>query len=94
MKISWNCLNDIIKLKNINIKKITNRLTLAGLEVENTTYDDMIPDTFIKVDITANRQDLNSFISIASEISALLNSPIQLANIKNNICKATTLDHQ
>jgi len=95
MKISWNCLNDIIKLKNINIKEITNRLTLAGLEVENTTYDEMIPDTFIKVDITANRQDLNSFISIATEISALLNSPIKLADISaKNICKNTTLDYQ
>ena len=95
MKISWNCLNDIIELKNINIKKITNRLTLAGLEVENTIYNELIPDTFIKVDITANRQDLNSFISVATEISALLNLPIQLPEIStNNICQATILDYQ
>jgi phenylalanyl-tRNA synthetase beta subunit len=95
MKISWNCLNDIIELKNINIKQITDRLTLAGLEVENITYNELIPDTFIKIDITANRQDLNSFISIATEISALLNLPIQLPEINsNNIRQVTTLNHK
>ena len=87
MKISWNCLNNILKLQNINIKQLTKKLTLAGLEVENITYNDVIPDTFIKIDITANREDLNGFIHIAIEISALLNLQIQLPPIllyKNN----------
>ena len=84
MKISWNLLNNIIKLQNINIKQLTNKLTLAGLEVENITYSNLIPDTFIKIDITANRGDLNGFIHIATEISALLNLPIQLPAIISN----------
>ena len=66
MKISWHYLNDIVELKNINIKKITKTLTLAGLEVKNTTYDKLRKDTLIYLDITANRQDLNGFISVAS----------------------------
>ena len=84
MKISWNLLNNIIRLQNINIKKLTNKLTLAGLEVDNVTYNNLIPDTSIKIDITANRGDLNSFISIAIEISALLNLPIQSPSIISN----------
>ena len=87
MKISWNCLNNILKLQNVNIKQLTSKLTLAGLEVENITYNNLIPDTFIKIDITANRTDLNGFIHIATEISALLKLQIQLPPIisdKNN----------
>lgn len=84
MKISWNFLNNIIKLQNICIKQLTNRLTLAGLEVEDITYNNLISDTFIKIDITANRGDLNGFIHIATEISALFNLPIQLPPIISN----------
>ena len=84
MKISWNFLNNIIKLENINIKRLINKLTLAGLEVECIAYNNLFPDTFIKIDITANRGDLNGFIHIATEISALLNLPIQLPPIFSN----------
>ena len=84
MKISWHCLNDIIELKNINIKNITNRLTLAGLEVENTAYNNLKTDTLIQINITANRQDLNGLIFIANEISALFNLPINLPKISAN----------
>lgn len=84
MKLSWNFLNNILKLENINIKQLINKLTLAGLEVEDITYNNLFPDTFIKIDITANRGDLNGFIQIATEISALLNLPIQLPPIDSN----------
>lgn len=84
MKISWHCLNDIVELKNINIKKITNILTLAGLEVEDTTYDNLKKDTFIQLNITANRRDLNGFISVANEISTLFNLPLHLPKISAN----------
>ena len=95
MKISWNYLNDIIELKNINIKKITNKLTLAGLEVEDITYNNLISDTFIKIDITANRKDLNSFIYLATELSALLNLPIRLPKASlNTICESSSLNYK
>lgn len=84
MKISWHFLNNIIKLENINIKKLINKLTLAGLEVEDITYNNLLTDTFIKIDITANRSDLNGFIHLTTEISALLNLPIQLPPIASN----------
>lgn len=84
MKISWNFLNNIIKLQNISIKQLANKLTLAGLEVEDITYNNLNSDTFIKIDITANREDLNGFIHIATEISALFNLPIQLPPIISN----------
>lgn len=84
MKISWNCLNEIIDLNHLNIIDITNRLTLAGFEVENIINDTTIPDTIFDINITANRQDIISFVDIATELSALLNIPIKNNKDVNN----------
>ena len=78
MKISWNCLNQIIDLKYLNIKDVTNKLTLAGFEVENITKDIETHDTFFDINITANRQDIIGFIHIAIELSALFNIPMKI----------------
>ena len=78
MKISWNYLNRYINLKEINILKITEKLTLAGLEVENIIYDDEIIDTIFDVSVTANRQDICGFVDIATELSAILEEPLKI----------------
>lgn len=89
MKISWNCLNEIIDINHLNIIDITDKLTLAGFEVDNITNDTTIPDTIFDINITANRQDIISFVDIATELSALLNIPIKnykdIHNSHNNV---------
>lgn len=84
MRISWNCLNEIIDLNHLNIIDITETLTLAGFEVENIINDTTIPDTIFDINITANRQDIISFVDIATELSALLNRPIKNNKDVNN----------
>lgn len=89
MKISWNCLNQLIDLKKTNVLETANKLTLAGFEVEKITPIDTIEDTILEISITANRQDIIGFIHIATELSALfqtsLNINNQLNNTKDNI---------
>lgn len=85
MKISWNCLNQIIDLNHLNVVDITDKLTMAGFEVDNITNETTIPDTLFDIDITANRQDIIGFVDIAIEISALLNIPIKNhKNVRNS----------
>ena len=80
MKISWTYLNQLIDLNNINIINVIDKLTLAGLEVENTIYNRKISDTFIEINLTANRRDITGFIHIANEISAIFKRPILVNN--------------
>lgn len=85
MKLSWNCLNELINLKTINILKIANKLTLAGFETEQITYNSQICDTIFDIKITANRQDIKSIIDIALEISAITNTDLNIdTNIEKN----------
>ncbi len=76
MKISWNYLNQFIDLSNINILSVTEKLTLAGLEVENTAYNKVHLDTMLDICLTANRSDIQGIINVATEISAILDKPI------------------
>ena len=78
MQISWKCLNQLIDLKNINILDITDKLTLAGLEVEHVKYNQMLIDTIFNINITANRQDITGLIHIALELSALLKQKLKM----------------
>lgn len=82
MKISWNWLNQLVDLKNINIDELAKKLTLAGFEVENIINNPAIKDTIFEIDVTANRADINSIVSVAKEITAI-------CNIESNIYKAT-----
>lgn len=82
MKISWHYLNELIDLKELNILEVTEKLTLAGLEVENIHYDKEIHDTIFDISITTNRPDLKGFINIATELSAILTKPLKIEEIK------------
>ena len=88
MKISWHYLNQMIDLSNMNIIDITEKLTLAGLEVENTEYEEANNDTIIDIYLTTNRQDIQGLINIATELSAILNKPTIINN--NYIERETT----
>lgn len=78
MKISWNCLNQIIDLEYLSITEVTHKLTLAGFEVENIRNDLTMSDTIFDVNLTSNRQDVIGFIHIAIELSALFNIPLKI----------------
>nr|UNJ16334.1 phenylalanyl-tRNA synthetase beta subunit [Boldiaceae sp.] len=73
MKISWNWLKEIINIKFRNPYKISNQLTLAGCEIENITYKNILglKDIILDINSTPNRSDLLSIIGIAKEIATL-----------------------
>lgn len=77
MKISWNHLSQLVELDNIKIEEAANKLTLAGLEVENLAYIDKIKDTILDASITANREDIKGWTQIALELSAILKRPLK-----------------
>ena len=78
MQISWKCLNQLIDLTHKSPGEITNKLTLAGFEVENIIYKNDIQDIILDISITANRQDIIGVIDIAVELSSLLECPLKL----------------
>nr|AYR05783.1 phenylalanyl-tRNA synthetase beta chain [Lithothamnion sp.] len=77
MKISWNCLSQLVNLERINEYELAEKLTLAGFEVENIIYKRDIKDIILDTNITANRLDIISLISIATEIAAILKRPLK-----------------
>nr|QJF58235.1 phenylalanine tRNA synthetase [Corallina officinalis]QJF58633.1 phenylalanine tRNA synthetase [Corallina officinalis]QJF58832.1 phenylalanine tRNA synthetase [Corallina officinalis] len=88
MKISWNCLNQLINLTNINSFELAKKLTLAGFEVENIIHNTDINDVIFELSITANRQDITSLIDIAVEISTITDIPLEVDyQIRNNYIK-------
>lgn len=83
MKISWKYLNQIIDLKNKNIRDVIARLTLAGLEVDKIIYKRILNDTIFEISLTSNRRDITGFIHIAVELSALLELPLRINRQSN-----------
>lgn len=75
MKVSEKWLRDYIQADE-SIEKITDTLTMAGLEVKNMQHDEVLNDTIFEVEITSNRPDWLSYLGIAREIAALYNSAV------------------
>lgn len=84
MKISWNCLNQLVNLNKINILQVEEKLILAGLEIENKIEDTRLKDTILELSLTTNRQDIIGFINIAIELAALFQMPLKIQNYSNN----------
>ena len=85
MKISWNCLNQLINLTDLSYLYVTQQLTLAGFETENLVQHDHIQDITFDLNLTANRNDIVSLIDIALEISTLVQRKLNIDyNIINN----------
>lgn len=72
MKISWNWLTQLINLKKINQSELAELLTLAGFEIEGIIHDKNIGDVILEINISANRLDIISLVSIVMEIGAIL----------------------
>nr|AYR06179.1 phenylalanyl-tRNA synthetase beta chain [Renouxia sp.] len=72
MKISWNWLKEKTHLSNISYVELSEKLTLAGFEVESIKYNKEINDTIIELSITSNRSDINSLMSLTTEIGAII----------------------
>lgn len=82
MKVSWKLLNQIIDLHDIEFATFTNKLTLAGFEVEQIDHKHKINDTIIDISITTNRSDVLSLIGLAREIGTLFNKELYNNAIK------------
>nr|YP_010985897.1 phenylalanyl-tRNA synthetase subunit beta [Grateloupia asiatica]WOL36815.1 phenylalanyl-tRNA synthetase subunit beta [Grateloupia asiatica] len=77
MKVSWKWLSQIIDLSNIEFNELTEKLTMAGFEIEETYELIELQDKIIELKLTANRQDTSFLIGLAREISTLLNKPLK-----------------
>nr|YP_009398345.1 Phenylalanine-tRNA ligase beta subunit [Thaumatella adunca]ARW67531.1 Phenylalanine-tRNA ligase beta subunit [Thaumatella adunca] len=97
MKFSWKLINSFINLKDINFNEFQEKLTLAGIEIESIENKEEIEDQIIDLSITSNRREIFSTLSLAREISIILNKPLKLFPIKllnkNNI-NYETYSHQ
>nr|YP_009628583.1 Phenylalanine-tRNA ligase beta subunit [Acrochaetium secundatum]QBX88366.1 Phenylalanine-tRNA ligase beta subunit [Acrochaetium secundatum] len=77
MNISWEWLTELVDLSNIKPEDVAEKLTLAGLEVDNISYNGS-KGIILEISTTANREDALSIIGIAREISAVLDRPLIL----------------
>lgn len=75
MQFSLNFLKQIVDIDS-SPKDIAEKLTLAGLEVEEV--DKAGDDWIFKVEVTTNRYDWLSVVGVAQEIAALFNKKLKL----------------
>ena len=92
MKFSWKWLQEVINIENIPLTTITEKLTLAGFEVEYIEDKPHLEDKTISLSITTNRADVCSIVGLAREINIILNLQsnqlsYNLQNINTNIEK-------
>ena len=75
--ISW--INELVKIENIELDFLIEKLTLGGFEVENIVELEVDNQKQIALDIsaTANRSDSLSIQGISAEIASLLDAPIK-----------------
>lgn len=78
MNISWEWLKELVDLSNIKPEDLAEQLTLAGLEVENISYN-ASRGIILEISTTTNRGDTLSMIGMAREISAILKRPLILS---------------
>lgn len=82
MQISLKWVNELVRIENVNLKYLINKLTLGGFEVEEIIYIKVDNEKRVTLDIsaTANRSDSLSIQGISLEIAALLNKTPQISN--------------
>jgi phenylalanyl-tRNA synthetase beta chain len=87
MLVSWNWLNDYVRL-DIPVESLTDRLTMAGLNLEEVRPLDA--DTVIDLEITSNRPDCLGHLGVAREIAALFDKPLNIPAAKPKTVPAPT----
>lgn len=88
MKISFNCLSNIINTSNIEIEDLSEKLTLAGFEVDAIDYLEKNSDIILDIVTPPNRGDSLSARGLAREIAALYKIPYSWPNITTEFpCK-------
>ena len=80
MEISLKWVNELVKIENVNLEDLIEKLTLGGFEVEEILEIDINNKKTITLDIssTANRSDSLCIQGISLEIAALLNKPLNI----------------
>nr|ARW60293.1 Phenylalanine-tRNA ligase beta subunit [Laurencieae sp.] len=78
MKFSWKSVNTFIDIQNVQLDKLEEQLTLSGIEIEDVEYVNEIQDKIFDLSITANRKEIYSVISLAKEISIVLNTKLKI----------------
>ena len=68
MLVSWNWLKEYVDLNGLNPNEVTNRLMLAGLNLESIQAAGS--DFCIDLEITSNRPDCLSHVGVAREVAA------------------------
>lgn len=85
MQISLNWIDELIDLETIQLKKLIEKLTLGGFEVEEVLEFDIDTQKYLVLDIsaTANRSDSLSMQGISTEIATLLNKQKKVSKYRN-----------
>ena len=96
MQISLKWINELVNIEILKLDKLIEKLTLGGFEVEEILEVEINNEKQIALDIsaTANRSDSLSIQGISTEISALLDRPLNIStystkskNLKQTILK-------
>jgi phenylalanyl-tRNA synthetase beta chain len=76
--ISW--IDEIVKIDNVSLTLLVNKLTLGGFEVEEILERKINnqKQTILDISATANRSDSLSIQGISTEIAALLDKPVKV----------------
>ncbi|MDI6781588.1 MAG: phenylalanine--tRNA ligase subunit beta [bacterium] len=85
MKVSYNWLKEHVDM-NISPYELSDRLTMAGLEVAGIEEKD--EDCILDIELTVNRGDCLSIMGMAREVSAILSSnfkPPKIQHLKGEI---------
>lgn len=77
MKVTLEWLSEFLPGEPLDPDRCAEALTAGGLPVEN--IETVGPDTVLDVEVTSNRSDCLSVLGIASELSALLDRPLHVA---------------
>nr|YP_010951843.1 Phenylalanine--tRNA ligase [Laurencia elata]WMP12782.1 Phenylalanine--tRNA ligase [Laurencia elata] len=81
MKFSWKLINIFINLESIQLHKFEEQLTLSGIEIEKINYIEEIKENIFDLNITTNRREICSILSLAKEIGIILNKPLNVLPI-------------